>query len=147
MLVTKKLEFIVPGDPVSKGRPRFTRSGHAYTPEATTRFENLVRVSFSEQYPNHVPLDLPIGLVVHSYFRVPASWSRKKTMQALSGEVQKTTKPDLDNVLKAITDGLNGVAWADDAQIHYLSASKRYSDRPRTEVIIYYTGDENVEGE
>lgn len=139
MLIVKKLEFIVPGDPVSKGRPRFTRSGHTFTPEATVRYENLVRVSFSEQYPNHTPLSQGISLTVHSYFRVPASWSKKKAMQALSGEIQKTTKPDLDNVLKAITDGLNGVAWADDAQINHIQATKRYSDRPRTEVIIYYT--------
>ena len=38
-----RIQFTVPGVPVGKGRPRFTRGGHAYTPEKTAAFEEKVR--------------------------------------------------------------------------------------------------------
>ena len=38
------------------------------------------------------------------------------------------TKPDLDNVLKAAMDALNGVAYPDDARLTAVSATCRYSD-------------------
>jgi Holliday junction resolvase RusA-like endonuclease len=33
-------------------------------------------------------------------------------------------RPDLDNLVKAVLDALNGLAWRDDAQIHTLHISK-----------------------
>ena len=40
------LEFTVDGEPVGKGRPRFTRNGHAYTTEKTADYEQLVKLYF-----------------------------------------------------------------------------------------------------
>lgn len=37
-----KIEFTVPGIPVGKGRPRFTKDGHAHTPGKTREYENKV---------------------------------------------------------------------------------------------------------
>jgi hypothetical protein len=42
-----------------------------------------------------------------------------------------TGKPDLDNVIKSLFDGLNLVTWADDAQIVDMTASKWFGDEPR----------------
>ncbi len=39
-------------------------------------------------------------------------------------------------MIKAILDGLNEVAYKDDAQVVNVSASKYYSDDPRVEVIV-----------
>ena len=47
-----------------------------------------------------------------------------------------TKKPDSDNVIKIVLDGLNKVAYHDDAQICKLSFEKRYSKIPRVEVKI-----------
>ena len=42
-----------------------------------------------------------------------------------------------DNVLKAIKDGLNGVAWKDDSQVCVLrECRKGYSDTPRVLVTV-----------
>lgn len=49
--------FQVPGEPVGKGRPRFTRQGRAYTPAKTAKYENLVSLAFQQMYPNHVPFE------------------------------------------------------------------------------------------
>ena len=71
----------VPGIPVGKGRPRMSvRGGHAraYTPEKTIRYENLVRTMFVNAYPDAVPLDVPVKVIVDAEFPIPKSWSKKK---------------------------------------------------------------------
>jgi Holliday junction resolvase RusA-like endonuclease len=48
-------------------------------------------------------------------------------------------KPDLDNVAKAILDGLTDTqaCWVDDAQVVELSISKVYDEVERVEVEIW----------
>lgn len=126
----------VPGDPVAKGRPRFTRTGQSYTPAKTKKFENLVRLAYSLQQPDRKPAEGPIELTVCAYFRIPTSWSKKKQAEAATEQMKKISKPDLDNCLKAVQDGLNGVAWLDDAQVSDTHTKKRYSRKPRVDIII-----------
>lgn len=45
-------------------------------------------------------------------------------------------KPDIDNVVKAVLDALNGVAYRDDTQVIELHVRKSYSEKPRVEVCI-----------
>jgi Holliday junction resolvase RusA-like endonuclease len=54
---------------------------------------------------------------LHIDCAVPASGSKKKQRAALAGEIFPTTKPDKDNVIKAVYDGCNGVLWRDDVQV------------------------------
>lgn len=126
----------VPGDPVAKGRPRFTRTGRSYTPPKTKKFENLVRLAYSLQQPDREPAKGPIELTVCAYFRIPTSWSKKKQAEAATEQMKKISKPDLDNCLKAVQDGLNGVAWLDVAQVSDTHTKKRYSRKPRVDIII-----------
>ena len=130
------IKITVPGDPVAKGRPRFTRTGHSYTPPKTKQFENLVRLAYTLQQPDRDPAEGPIELTVRVYFAIPTSWSKKKQEAAATEQMKKISKPDLDNCLKAVQDGLNGVAWKDDAQVTDTHSSKRYSKRPRVEIEI-----------
>ena len=131
-----EIKFTVPGEPVAKGRPRFTRSGHAYTTRRTAQFENLVRLAYSEKFPDLAPSDGPIELTVDAYFSIPKSWPKKRKEYAADNILQKTSRPDLDNIVKAVSDGLNEVAWRDDAQICELHSWKGFSENPRTEVTI-----------
>nr|WP_236887784.1 RusA family crossover junction endodeoxyribonuclease [Clostridioides mangenotii] len=48
----------------------------------------------------------------------------------------RPTKKDIDNMVKAVFDGLNGKAFKDDRYICELHASKYYSNEPRIEVVI-----------
>lgn len=120
----------VPGIPVGKGRPRMSvRGGHprAYTPEKTVRYENLVRTTFMNDYPDAVPIDVPVRVDIYAQFPIPKSWSKKKKASAVDGFVSK--KPDIDNIIKSIFDGLNGVAWTDDAMVASVVAEKNYTDK------------------
>ena len=137
--MVEKLNFTIPGEPRGKGRPRFVRAtGRTYTDRSTASYENLVRVSFKNAYPDWVPLTDAVEIHIHTYFPIPTSWSKKKQSLALSGWLRKTSKPDLDNVQKAVLDGLNGVAWKDDAQIVTMFTSKKYDEEPRADVTIIY---------
>jgi Holliday junction resolvase RusA-like endonuclease len=55
----------------------------------------------------------------------------------MAGDILPIVKPDADNIIKIICDGLNTVAYKDDKQIIDIYFTKKYSDRPRVEVEIY----------
>ena len=53
-------------------------------------------------------------------------FDRPKRKKLPAGMVPYTSKPDCDNLAKAVLDALNGVAWHDDAQIFNLLVEKWY---------------------
>ena len=125
------IRFEVQGEPKAKARPRVTRSGIAYTPKNTILYENLVRTSFQQSYPDHIPIDCEVEAIITAYFSIPKSASQRKKELMGFGLINPTKKPDLDNIAKAILDSLNGIAYKDDSQIVSMVVSKKYSHRPR----------------
>jgi len=132
-----KFEFLVPGPPRGKGRPRFTKTGMAYTDDKTAAYENLVRLAFQAESQGAPPLTGPVSLSIIAYMPIPSSLSDKRK-RAMVGKPH-TKKSDADNIAKAVNDGLNGVAYADDSQIWMLIVRKVYSETPRLEVTIEET--------
>lgn len=113
------------GKPVPKARPRVTRSGHTYTPARTRAWEAQVadawRLQAGEKFAG------PVRVQIRFYEAPPKSWSKTKRTAALDGELYPTGRPDLDNLTKAVLDGLNGEAWSDDSQVVQLWAAKYYA--------------------
>lgn len=139
MTAARVLAFTVPGDPVGKGRPRFARVGkgmRAYTPAATKSYEQAVALLARASLGRRGPLQGPLAVRIDAWCPIPASWSRRKHAQALDEHLMPTTKPDIDNVAKAVLDALNEIAFADDAQIVDLTCSKRYGSQPHLEVTV-----------
>lgn len=129
-------KFTIPGKPCGKGRPRFTKSGHTFTPEKTVNYEALVKLAFSQAYPNAEPIAAKVGVIakITAYYPIPASASKKRQAHMRAKLIKPTTKPDTDNIAKICLDALNGIAYHDDAQIVELQVKKLYSDDPRVEV-------------
>lgn len=133
------LKFTVPGEVRGKGRPRIGRVGpHArmFTDDKTAAYENLVRMAAREALAGMPPLEGPLDLVMVASIVPAASASKKKRAAMLSGEAPPTKKPDLDNVLKAVLDGCNTVAFKDDAQVVGFTCEKVYAETPGLEVVI-----------
>ena len=126
-------EFFVPGKPFGKQRPRVTRTGHAYTPDQTVMYENLVKTTFLQQYPDCVPEGGPVFIEIGAAFPVPQSWPKKKRAQALDRKIYPG-KPDTDNIMKIIQDALNNVAYKDDAQIYSAYVLKFYAECPGVKI-------------
>lgn len=91
-MTTPNYIFTVPGNPIPKARPRVV-NGHAYTPAKTVAWEQTIRLHY--QGPK---FEGPISITM-SFFR------------------KNKTRCDYDNLAKAITDALNGVAFSDDSSI------------------------------
>ena len=107
------------------------------TPEKTVLYENWVRESALMEMPSDfIPFTGQLLATVDMYYQIPKSGSKKVHEGRLNGIIKPTTKPDLDNVMKAIFDSLNGIVYKDDSQIVRVVAEKHYSDTPRVEVTI-----------
>jgi len=128
------IRLTVPGEPVAKGRPRVTKWG-AYTPEKTKNYETLVRELYIIQHGQTL-LDGELSVDIKAYFTIPKSTSKKKKALMASKDIRPVKKPDIDNVMKSITDALNEIAYKDDSQIVSATVSKYYSEEPRVEVQI-----------
>ncbi len=138
--MTAAVYFVVTGNPVGKGRPRATSRGgfvRMYTDAKTLGFEAAVADEARIAMSNFELFDTPMQLQLSAYYPIPKSWSKKKRQLAVDGEIYPQVKPDLDNVMKAVLDALNGVVYADDSQVINLVATKRYSTDPRVEVYVH----------
>lgn len=128
------------GTPQGKGRPRFARAtGHAFTPAKTRAFEADLKFQAQEVMAGRPPVDGPLECTVVALFPIPKSWSKKKQAAAMAGEIRPTTKPDVDNIMKAI-DSFNQVVFVDDSQIVNASVMKLYSARPALQITIREAG-------
>ncbi len=123
------LVFSVPGEPVGKGRPRFrivTPRGDDGRPDYSAQFVTVYTDKETENYEKAIgwrargalrgrpPMETPVHVAVVIRSTPPQSWPQWKQQAALQGMIAPTTKPDADNVIKAVLDGLNTVAWTDD---------------------------------
>jgi Holliday junction resolvase RusA-like endonuclease len=126
------ISFTVPGEPRGKGRPRATRMGNnirLYTDAKTAAYENLVALACQQvmQATGKTPLQGALGLSVIAYVGIPKSTSKSNRQSMIAALIRPAKKPDLDNIVKAVLDGLNGVAFPDDAQIVTIMAEKMYA--------------------
>lgn len=137
------IAFSVPGEPIGKGRPRATSingSARLYTPKKTANYEGLIAHAAQQAMAGAQPVEFACQVQMSITVSVPASWSKKKRAAALLGEVMPTKKPDTDNVVKAVFDGMNGVVWRDDVQAVDLFVRKRYGSTPGVYVRVTQCG-------
>jgi Holliday junction resolvase RusA-like endonuclease len=128
--------IVIPGEPVAKGRPRMTRNGHTFTPERTTRYENLVKLCGAEARRGRRMLQGPLEMKIVATWALPKTQHRKGTPRCAEW---RTKRPDADNVAKCVCDALNGVVYDDDSQIVWLSVQKRQAaqcEEPGVIVVI-----------
>lgn len=131
-----KVEFTIYTEPVAKARARAGAGGRFYTPKKTSDFESFVALYAKQAMAGRAPIESSCCLRLVFHMPIPKSWSQKKREQAIGGEIRHTSKPDLDNLLKAVKDGLNGIVWLDDAQVIKVVAEKKYGDNPKVECCV-----------
>jgi len=120
-----RLEFYIPGKPVAQGRPRAVAfKGHArvYQPQKSMSYQSIVstytyeamgKAQIAEQ------IKAPVRLSIEFRYPFPKSMAKYRQRDGMG----KPTKPDLDNLLKAVLDGMS-VLWGDDAQVVEIKAKK-----------------------
>lgn len=133
------ISFTVPGQPQGKGRAKIVKIGgfsRMATPQKTVAYEGLVAHAAQQAMKGRPLLDCAVQVYMTINCQIPASWSQKKRTAARLGEIRPTTKPDIDNVEKAIFDGCNGVVWRDDVCVVGVHKDKYYAGTPGVDVVI-----------
>lgn len=131
----QEVTFTVPGEPVPQPRHRAgvqkkgRRAGKAqlYLPDdhPVHTFKAAVALVAGQACRGRkVPAGGPVELTLVFVFPRPGYLVWKK--KAMPREVM-TAKPDLDNLAKAVKDAMNGIAWADDAQVVRTVQEKWYA--------------------
>jgi Holliday junction resolvase RusA-like endonuclease len=142
------IRFFVPGEPVAQGRPRMTTvCGHptAYDPAKSRDYKQMARVFAQEAVQGKPLLDEAVALKVVVLRSIPRSFSKKKQKACQNGAICPTSKPDLDNFLKAIKDAMTGVVWRDDSLVvEYLGCKKIYSITPGIRVWVWTMAEINA---
>ena len=131
--------FTVPGAPVGKGRGRIVRKGKHMgiaSAEKTVSYEGLVAHTAQAAMAGRPLILGPCAVTLRMWLPIAASWSKTKQAEALAGKLLPAVKPDMDNVIKAIYDGMNGVVWRDDVQAVDLAVTKRYGAIPGVLVAV-----------
>jgi Holliday junction resolvase RusA-like endonuclease len=124
--------FTIPGKPFAKQRPRSTRQGRVYTPKETVSFERTVGQIAAQHF--QAPLTGPVRVTILATFQPAKSWSKRKVSEHMNRP--HTQRPDLDNCAKAILDGLNRIAWADDGQVAAMEVRKIWGPAAQTVVFV-----------
>jgi Holliday junction resolvase RusA-like endonuclease len=137
-----EITFFACGPIVGKQRPRFRRVKakgkefiSAYTPKKTKTYEDLVAEAYRRANSAMAFPEGALEMEVDFYFKMPESWSNKKKAEMYGKPCTK--RPDLDNCIKSVQDGLNGVAFSDDSQITDIGqCHKRWATKECTAITI-----------
>lgn len=119
------------GLPVPQARPRAfqTSAGRIRMYDPAT-CKDWKRTVLAQVLPAKPPAPAEGPLVMDLVFELPRPKSAPKRVQ------HPTTRPDLDNLLKAIKDALRGVVYRDDSQIVALTATKKYGEAPGVSIRV-----------
>lgn len=131
--MTEIVTFIIPGKPYAQKRPRFSRaSGRAFDPKENCTFASAVQAIALQHFRE--PLTGPVRVEIVAAFEPAASWSKAKRSAAMG--TYHTQKPDADNLMKAVLDALNRLAWSDDSQVAEIRIVKRWAPVAQTAVTV-----------
>jgi Holliday junction resolvase RusA-like endonuclease len=131
--------YMVEGNPVGKGRPKFARRGNfvsTYTPTKTRDYEDLIKDAARQAMGSAEMLETPVTVAIYITVPIPASYSKKRTEACLSGSERPIKKPDIDNVAKCFLDAMNEIVYKDDTQVLTLHITKVYGTSGCVEVMV-----------
>jgi len=135
-------EFTIPGPPVAKGRPRASVRGgkyvKMYTPHKTAVWEAQASVLLRDAWDLPM-LEKPCRLAVEAVFPRPQRliWKRKPMPRE-----PHTSKPDTDNLVKAVCDAVEKASIVrNDSLIYKVLATKHIAsgdESPHVRVVILW---------
>ena len=122
-----------------KGRPRFARQGtfvKTYTDAKTLTYEKSIQTYAKQAMGSTSPLIGAVAAYLHIGIPIPPSYSKTRQKACIEGLERPTKKPDIDNIVKAILDGMNGVVYLDDKQVVDLHLTKVYSSKEGIDIMV-----------
>jgi len=123
------MKIFISGEPIAQPRVKVSTKGgfaRAYTERdhPVHAYKQAIRLAYVNE--GGEILEGPIEIRIACWFERPKGHSKKRRKQA----EPKATKPDLDNLAKAILDALSEIAYNDDEQVCRLTVEKWYVGGP-----------------
>lgn len=141
--VTFRVHGLPVAQPRVKARNVVTHSGRQFTQIYTPSKANLWKAQVSEAYRNaigtHVLRTGAVLLVLRFFLPRPRAHygsGRNADVLKAGAPLHHSTKPDLDNLVKAVKDALLGLAWRDDSQVMACVATKYYGCVPGVGICV-----------
>lgn len=130
--------FTVPGIPAPQGSKTRTKFGGMREANKNTRpWRDTVAWHARQADTNRLPMLGPVRVYVNFTFPRPKSHYTGKGALSSSATFHKSTKPDLDKLVRALLDALTDAqVFRDDGQVAYVSAQKHYGDQPGMSVEV-----------
>jgi Holliday junction resolvase RusA-like endonuclease len=122
-----------------KGRPRFARKGtfvKTYTDAKTLTYEKSIQTYAKQAMGSTSPLIGAVAAYLHIGIPIPPSYSKTRQKACIEGLERPTKKPDIDNIVKAVLDGMNGIVYLDDKQVVDLHLTKVYSSKEGIDIMV-----------
>lgn len=122
-----------------KGRPRFARQGtfvKTYTDAKTLTYEKSIQTYAKKAMGSTSPLIGAVAAYLHIGIPIPPSYSKTRQKACINGDERPTKKPDIDNIVKAVLDGMNGIVYLDDKQVVDLHLTKVYSSKEGIDIMV-----------
>lgn len=124
----------------SKSRIVKTKSGkifsHHYDPKENIQEKENTRAQIVQQNPVFIPQGAPVIVEIVCYLPRPKGHYRSNGQLKNWAPQYCTSKPDKDNIEKAVYDAMTGVVWHDDAQVVDGRLIKYYGDVPKTVIKV-----------
>jgi Holliday junction resolvase RusA-like endonuclease len=137
--MTFMLTYMVEGNPIGKGRPKFARRGNfvsAYTPTKTRDYESVIKEAAQKAMGSNELLETPVTVAIYITVPIPQSYSKKRSEACLNGSEKPIKKPDIDNIAKCFLDAMNEIVYKDDTQVLTLHITKVYGTVGMVEVMV-----------
>ncbi len=133
------LSFTIIGEPLQTARPRTTKYGSFYVPNASKN-KKFIRKQIVEQLDinNFRIVDGEVHVKMKFYVSIPKNFPKIDKALAEMKYIRPTILPDIDNYLKTYLDAMTSVIWLDDGQVTKATTYKYYSINPRVEIEVSY---------
>jgi len=134
----KTIKFTIMGSPVTWQRVKHNRfTNVSFNDPKMVVYQNRIADCFLEQCRDE-PTNNAVYIEAMAFFPIPRTMPKWKRAIAETELLPYDHIPDFDNLLKNIADALQNIAYTNDARVTDGLIRKRYSLRPRMEVIVYF---------
>lgn len=142
-----EFQFTILGDAIAQPRQKFSLKTNRFGKKRMVNFikddhpihawKQLVAMYARQHKPKNWPMNEPVQLSV--FFILPRQPKLKKFLLGKPATRFPASAPafnvaDVDNLVKAVMDAMNGVVWKDDSQVWGLWSKKVYAaidEKPR----------------
>lgn len=131
--------FFIQTQPKGQARPRFARNGNivvTYDPKESKDYKADIKYQILQQNPQK--MNGGIAMSVEFTLQRPKSHYTSKNVLKGTAPVWCTSKPDLDNLVKAVMDAITslGKIWQDDKQVCSMYQGKKYGENPQIQISL-----------